>query len=101
MLIELLYADDSFLMSETIGRLGNKFIKWTGTFDSKGWKVNLGNTKVIASGSITKDGLSKSNAYPCGVCSLSVKANSVLCIQCDKWIHNICARVKRVIANFS
>ena len=31
---------------------------------------------------------------------VSVKANSVLCIQCGKWIHDRCARVKRVIPKF-
>ena len=30
-------------------------------------------------GSITKDDMSKSKFDPCGVCSLRVKGNSVLC----------------------
>ena len=38
---------------------------------------------------------------PCGVCSLRVKANSVLCLQCGKWIHGRCAAVKRVTQMFS
>ena len=41
----------------------------------------------MVSGSITKDGLSKSKVDPCGVCSLKVMANSVLCVQCGKCIH--------------
>ena len=40
--------------------------------------VKLGETKVMVSGSITKDGSSKSKVDPCGVCHLRVKANSVL-----------------------
>ena len=64
-------------------------------------KVNLGKTKVMVSGSITKDGMSKSKVDRCGVCSLRVKANSVLCVQCGRWIHGICARVKRMTPNFS
>ena len=83
-LSELLYADDLVLMSETIKGLRNKFLKWE-AFESKGLKVNLGKTKVMASGSITKDGMSKGKVDPCGVCSLRVKANSVLCLQCGKW----------------
>ena len=59
-------------------------------------KVNLGKTKVNVSGSITKDGMSKSKVDACGVCSLRAKANSVLCEQCGKWIHGRCHRVKRV-----
>ena len=41
----------------------------------------------MVSGGITKDGMSKSKVDPCGVCSLRVKANTVLCVQCGKWIH--------------
>ena len=57
-------------------------------------KVNLCKTKVMVSGGITKDGMSKSNVSPCGFCSLRVKDNSVLCVQCAKWIHGRCAGVK-------
>ena len=44
---------------------------------------------------------SKSKLDPCGVCSLRVKANSVLCVRSGKWIHGRCAGVKRVIPKFS
>ena len=37
--------------------LRNKFIKWKEAFESKGLKVNLGKTKVMVNGDITKDGL--------------------------------------------
>ena len=39
---------------------------------------------MMVSGGTTKDGMSKSKVDQCGVCCLSVKANSVLCLQCDK-----------------
>ena len=52
-------------------------------------------------GGITLDGLSKSKVDPCGVCSLRVKANSVLCLQCGESIHGRCVRVKRVTPKFS
>ena len=47
---------------------------------------------------ITKDEMSKSKVDPYGVyiCYLRVKANSVLCLQCGKWIHKRRAGVKRV-----
>ena len=96
-LSELLYADHLVLMSETIEELRNEFIKWKETFKCKGLKVNLGKTKVLVSGRITKDSMSKSKIDPCGVCSLKVKAKSVLCIQCGKWIHGRCAGV--IISN--
>ena len=55
----------------------------------------------MVGGSITKDGLSKSKVDPCGVCSLRVKAISVLCVDCGKWIHSRCAGVKMMLAIFS
>ena len=45
---------------------------------------------------IKQDGLSKIKVDPCGVHSLRVKANSVLCAQCGKWIHGRSAALKRV-----
>ena len=101
MLSELLHADDLVLMSETIERCWNKFLKWKEDFESKRLKNNLGKTKVMVSGSITKDGLSRSKIDSFGVCSLSVEANSVLCIQCGKWILGRCAGVNRVSTMFS
>ena len=56
---------------------------------------------VIVSSSITKDGLSKSKVDPCWVCSLRVKANTLLCVQCGRQIHGRCAGVKRVTPMFS
>ena len=54
---------------------------------------------MICSG-ISKDGLFKSKVDLCGVCSLRVKANSVLCVQFGKWIHCRCAGVERLTAQF-
>ena len=42
---------------------------------------------------ITKYGISKSRVDPCGVCSLGVKASSVLC---GKWEHGRCDGMKMV-----
>ena len=52
-------------------------------------------------GGITKDGMSKIKVDPCGVCSLRVKADSVLFIQRGKWIYDRYAGVKRVTPKFS
>ena len=51
-------------------------------------------------GGITKDGMSKSKVDLCGVSSLKIKANSVLCVQPGKLIHGRCAGVKRATAVF-
>ena len=50
---ELLYANDLVLMSETIKGLWHKFLKFKDVFESKGLKVNLGKSKVMASSGIT------------------------------------------------
>ena len=51
-------------------------------------------------GGITKDGMSKCKVDPCGVYSLIVKASSVLCLLCGKWIHDRCAGVKKLTSKF-
>ena len=84
------------LMSETIEELRNKFLKWKEAFDSKGLKDSLGKNKVRVSGGIIEDGFSKSKVDPCGVCSLRVKANTVLCAQCGKLVHIRCVSMREV-----
>ena len=84
---ELLHADCLVLMSETIEGLRNKFREWMEAFESMGLKVNVGKTMVMVSGSITKDGLSKSKVDPCGACGLRVTADTVVCVQCGRWIN--------------
>ena len=65
-----------------------------------GMKVNLGKSKVMVSGIITKDGMSKSKVGPCVVCSLRVMANSFLCVQCGNWIDSTYVRMKQMTPNF-
>ena len=79
---------------------GISFFRWKEAFESKGLEVNLRKTEVMVSGGITKGGMSKSKVDPCEVCSLRVKVNSVLCLQCVKLIHGRCAGVKRVAPSF-
>ena len=86
-LSELLHTYDLVLMNEIIDGCMNKSSKWKEAFESKGLKVILGKTKGVVSSSITQDGMSKIKVEPCGVCSLRVKANSVLCVQCGRWNH--------------
>ena len=88
-------------MSDAIEKLRNRFMKWMGAFESKGLKGNLGKTKVMVYGGITKDGMLKSRVDPFRVCSLKVKANSVLCLPCGMCIHCRCAGVNRLTPMFS
>ena len=85
-------------MSKTIEGLSEKFLKWKEAVESKGPKAYLGFPMVMVSGGITKHGMCKSKVgtCSCGVCSLRAKTNSALCLECGKWIHGICAGVKRL-----
>ena len=64
--------------------------------NGNGLKVDLGEMFAVVSSSV-----SKSNVGPCGFCSLRVKANTVLCVQCGMWIHSRYAIVKTVTPKFS
>ena len=55
-LSELLYVDDSVLVSETIEGLGKKAMKWNEAFEHKSLMVNFLDPKVMVSGSITNNG---------------------------------------------
>ena len=99
-LSELLYAVDIFLMIETTEGLRDELLKWKEAFESKGLKDNLGKTKLMICGGITKDGMYNSEVDPCGVSSLRVKDTSALCLQCGKWVHGIRAGVKTVTPMF-
>ena len=94
MMSEMLYADDLVLMSDVMEGLREKFWKGKEAFENKGLKVNLGKTKVVASG--TEGEVSVSKVDPCGICGKRVMANSVLCVKCRKWIYGICVKIKRV-----
>ena len=83
-LSELLYADDLFLCPSFALIIRTKTSAYSNSLSTPSLE-NQG------TGCITKDGMSKSKVDPCGLCSLRVKANSVLCLQCGKWIHSRCS----------
>ena len=66
-------------MSESIDGLRDKFLKWKKVFECNSLKVNIGEKKLMVSGGITKDVMSKSTVDPCGDSRLRVKAKSAWC----------------------
>ena len=84
---KLLYTDDLVQIRQTIDGFRDRFLKWMDAFASKGLKDTIGKTKVMVSGDITNDGMSKSKVDPNVVCSLREKASFVWCVQCGIWIH--------------
>ena len=89
---ELLYADDLVLMSKDMEDLKERFSNWRYALESKGLKVNIRKTKVIAIGS--EGELFKSKIDPFGVCAWRVMANSVLYTKCGKWVHSGCVKIE-------
>ena len=81
-------------MSGKIERLCNEFTKWQETLQSKALKVNFAKTKMTVSTGITQDGMSKGKVDPCVVSSMRVKTNSVLCVQCGRWVYRNEEKVK-------
>ena len=55
---------------------------------------------MVVSDGITNDDLFKSKGGPCRAYCLSGKVNSVLCVQCDKFIHGNCTGLKNVTLQF-
>ena len=92
LLFEILYADDLVLMADSMEELQLKFDRWKGAIERKGLKVNMSKTKVMVSGEGGEKLVSRID--PCGVCDKRVKANSVLCKGCNKWVHKKCSGVK-------
>jgi hypothetical protein len=91
LLYEILYADDLVLMADSMEELQVKFDKWKDAIEKKGMKVNMGKTKVMVSGEEGERVVSRVD--PCSVCDKRVKANSVLCVECRKWVHKRCSGV--------
>ena len=90
---------DQILMSKTIKDLKERFRNWKDALQSKGLKVNTRRTKVMVSGS--EGALFKRKIDPCGVCGRRVMANSVLCTKYGNWVHDRCAKIKRVTARLA
>ena len=91
---QILYADDLVLMRETMEELRENFDDWREAFESKGMRVNLGKTKLMASR--IEEETFDSKIDPCCVCRTRVTSNSVLCTACGKWVHARCTDKKKV-----
>ena len=88
--MELLYADDLVLIAETKELLLEKVRKWRQGMEKKGLRVNAGKTKVMWC-QVSKDQAEDSGEHPCGVCRKGVGDNSILCIECFRWVHKRCS----------
>ena len=96
---ELLYADDLVVIAESVPDFIAKFEEWESNLERKGLRVNNKKTKIMCcSRDVACASIPPSN-FPCGVCSTGVGSNSILCIQCLKWIHKRCTGIKGKLKN--
>ena len=90
---ELLYADDLMISAESMEELLVKLKTWKSEMEKKGLRVNMGKTKIMASG-MNLDLLKKSGKDSCGVCQTGVGSNSIFCGGCLWWLHKKCSGIK-------
>ena len=90
---EILYADDLMVSAQSIDELLVKLRTWRSEMEKKGLRVNMGETKLMVSGS-NLDVLRKSGKYPCGVCQAGVGRNAIQCGGCRQWVHKKCSGIK-------
>ncbi|MBJ5695539.1 hypothetical protein JGG83_23085, partial [Salmonella enterica subsp. enterica serovar Derby] len=74
--------------------------KWKTSLETKGLRVNVGNTKVMVGGEGPRR-VEEMGKWPCGVCRKGVGRNSLQCTNCLKWVHKRCSQVKGKLATAS
>lgn len=90
---ELLYADDLVISANSIVELTERLKLWKDNLEEKGLRVNMKKTKIMHSRREASKS-TDSSKWPCGVCSKGVGSNSILCSQCNQWIHKRCTNLK-------
>ena len=87
--MELLYVDDLVLIAEAKELLLEKVRKWKEGMEKKSLTVNAGKTKVMWC-QVSKGQVEDSGEHPCGVCRKGVDDNSILCVECLRWVQKRC-----------
>ena len=83
--MEMLYADDLVLNVDT-NELLLEVRKWKEGMEKKGLRVNPGKTNVMWC-RLSMGQAEDSGEHPCGVCRNGVGDNSILYVECLKWVH--------------
>ena len=91
--MELLYADDLVLIAETKELLLEKMRNWKKGMERKGLRVNTGKTKKVMWCRLTKGQAEDSGEHACGVCRKRVGDNSIICVECHRWVHKRCSGI--------
>ena len=86
------HADDLVLIGETEELLLEKVRKRKEGMEKKGLRVNAGKTKIVWC-QVSKGQTEDSGEHPCGVCRKGVSDNSILCVECHRWVHKRCSGI--------
>ena len=89
---EFLYADDLVIMGDSWEEVEEKFVRWKGTLESKGLKVNVNKTKGMRVGKKSSSVISAID--PCAICGKRAMRNSIQCVKCGYWVHKMCLGIK-------
>ena len=86
--MELLYVDVLVLIAETreLLLLLKKVRQWKEGMEKKEMRVNAEETKVMWC-QVNKGQVKDSGNHPCGVCRKGVGNNSILSVECVRWVH--------------
>ena len=84
---EICYVDNLVIIAESLEELGlGRYAAWQNCIESKGVRVNLAKTKVMIS-YLNQGTTFTSGKHPCGVYCKVVGFNSMICSDCDHWVH--------------
>ena len=92
---EDLYADDLFIIAESLEECVRRLLTWKEAMQKKGLRVNAGKTKIMICG-MGLDLLQSSDEFPCAVCRTGVGSNIIFCNGCKHWVHKKCSGLKRL-----
>ena len=90
---ELPYNDDLAILSDFLVDLQNRLGSWKISLESIDFRVNAYKTKILVSSAEHNKFQEEIQKYPCGVCTIGVGANSILCTSCDLLVHNKCSGI--------
>ena len=83
---ELFFADDLVIIATSLEECVERVKAWKEGLESKGFHVNMTQTKFMASG-LGLDTLQDSGKFPCAVCRTGVGRSSIRCSKCNLWVH--------------
>ena len=90
---ELLYVDDLAILSDSLLDLKNRLADWKTSLESHGLCVSVDKTTILVSRAEHIKISARNPECPCGVCTLGVVANSILCTLWNLWVDNKCSGI--------